>query len=172
MFLWHTLNFDVHRVIAVLNAVHHLTAVDARIFGPQLCYLQGGVSGHKRVVDHRHSVQILRFHFNFPPRRHQDGGDSLLGYIGPFDAVGEWGDGRGSGVIDSVFLEITGHHHLAAQQRTERHLHGDADTQCAIQFYSDGTSSYCQVNLSSCLCLLEMRIQSHDDDTFTTCFTN
>lgn len=140
MLLWRTLNLDVHRVIVVLNAVHHLAAVGARIFGPQLCYLHGGVSGHQRVVDHRHSVQILCLHVNFALSRHQDRGDFLLGDVGPFDAVGERGDGRGSGVVDGVVLEVTGYHYLAAQQRTERHLHGDADTQCAIHVYGkDGT---------------------------------
>lgn len=118
MFLWRTLNLDVHSVIVVLNAVHDLAAVFARIFGPQLCYLHGGVSGHQWVVDHRHSVQILCLDINFSLWRHQDRGDFLLGDVGPFDAVGERGDGRGSGVIDCVVLEVTRYHYLAAQQRT------------------------------------------------------
>lgn len=60
-----TLNLDVDRVVVVFDAVHHLTAVGARVFGPQLCYLYGGIRGHQRVVDHRHLVQILRLHMNF-----------------------------------------------------------------------------------------------------------
>lgn len=128
MVLWRTLNLDVHRVVVVLDAMHHLAAVGARIFGPQLCYLNGSISGHQRVVDHCHSVQILCLHVNFSLGRHQDRGDLLLGDVGPFDAMGERGDGWGPGVIDCVVLEVTGYHYLAAQQRTERHLHRDADT--------------------------------------------
>lgn len=64
--LWRTLNLDVHRVIVVFNAVYHLTAVGARIFGSQLCYLYGGISGNQGVVDHCHPVQILSLHMNFP----------------------------------------------------------------------------------------------------------
>lgn len=127
-FLWRTLNLDVHRVIVVLDAMRHLTAVGARIFWPQLCYLYGGISGHHWVVDHRHSVQVICLHMNFSLWRHKDRGDFLLGDVGPFDAVGERGDGLGSGVIDCVVLEVTQYHYLAAQERTERHLHGDADT--------------------------------------------
>lgn len=126
-FLWRTLNLDVHRVIVVLNAVHHLTAVGPRIFGPQLCYLHGGVGGHQWVVDHSHPVQVLRLHVNLSLWRHKDCCDFLLGDVGPLDAVGERGDGRGSRVVRRVVLEVTRYLYLAAQQRTERHLHGDAD---------------------------------------------
>lgn len=63
--LQRTLNLDVDRVVVVFDAVHHLTAVGARVFGPQLCYLYGGIRGHQRVVDHRHPVQILCLHMNF-----------------------------------------------------------------------------------------------------------
>lgn len=64
--LWRTLNLDVYRVVVVFNAVCHLTAVGARIFGSQLRHLYGGISGHQGVLDHCHPVQILWLHMNFP----------------------------------------------------------------------------------------------------------
>lgn len=61
-----TLNLDVHRVSAVLNAMDHFAAIGARVFGPQLCYLNGGISRNQWVVDQCHPVQVLCLYINFP----------------------------------------------------------------------------------------------------------
>ena len=130
-----TLHLDADRVVVVLQAVQHLAAVDARVAGPQLRHLDGGVGGHQRVVDHGHAVQVLRLHRHLAPGGHQDGGDLLGGDVGPLDAVGEWrhrGAG-GSRLLGGRVLEVAWDHHLVAQQRPQSRLHRDADAQRAVQ---------------------------------------
>ncbi len=50
-------------------------------------------------------------------------------------AVTFYSGGTDVNTVDRVVVEVAGYHHLAAQQGAERHLHGDTDTQCAIQVW-------------------------------------
>lgn len=83
-----TLNLDVDGVVVILNAMHHLTAIGARVPGAQLCHLHGNIGGDGGVVDEVDPIQVVRLHPDLAIRGHQDEGHLALVDVAPLDAVG------------------------------------------------------------------------------------
>lgn len=97
-------------VVVVLDAVLNLTAVDSRVTGPQVRYLDAGVCRGRGVAQQVNPVQVALADTHLSFQSHQDGRDLFFGDEAPFDAVREGSDGGSSWVWDSVVLHGKQHH--------------------------------------------------------------
>lgn len=132
-----TFDLDVDGVLAVLDAMHHLATVDARVAGTQLADLQSGVGGHQGVADHGHPVHVLGGDSHLPLCGHQDDRLAFLGDPAPFDPGGEGGSTGVAGVMGCAVQEVTGHDQRAAQQGVQWRLPRDAHAQCTSWVYGE-----------------------------------
>lgn len=90
----------------VLDPMLNLTSVDPRVTGPQLRYLDASIQRVQGVVQQVNPVKVA-FADAYPALQgHQDGGDSFLGDVAPFDTMRERSDDRSSRIRDRVVLQV------------------------------------------------------------------
>lgn len=102
----YTLNLHLDDVVAVLDAVLDLTAVESCVTGPQLGYLDAGVRGSRGVAHQVNSVLEALADEHLSLHGHQDHFDVFFGDEAPFDAMSEGSDGGSSRVWDRVVLYV------------------------------------------------------------------
>lgn len=131
MSLWEVLTFhhDLYGSLAVLNAVHNLTAVDPRVIGAKVLDFQGGVAGDGRVVGQRDLVLVGTVDPYLPFRGYQQDHLLLLGNAAPLNSRGEGGSGGGGGHRMHGVDEVAGDAEGVPQEDPQRGRFGDADTQ-------------------------------------------
>lgn len=94
-------------VVVVLDAVLDLTAIHARVTGPQLGNLDAGVRWGSGVSHQVNSVQVTLGDTHLTFQGHEDGRDFFFCDEAPLDAMSEGGDGGSSRVWDGVVLHGT-----------------------------------------------------------------
>lgn len=131
MSLWEALTFhhDLQGGLAVLDAVHHLAAIDPRVIRTQALDFQGGVAGDGRVVGQRNLVLVGTADPHLPFSGDQQHHFLLLGNAAPLDSRGEGGGGGGGGHRVHGVNEIAGDGEGAPQEDPQRGRFRDADTQ-------------------------------------------
>lgn len=141
MSLWDVLTFhhDLYGSLAVLNAVHNLTAVDPRVIGAKVLDFQGGVTGDGWVVGQRDFVLVGAVDPRLPFRGYQQHHLLLLGNTAPLDSRGEGGSGGGGGHRVRGVDEVAGDGEGAPQEDPQRRRFRDADTQRVVRVCGAGT---------------------------------
>ena len=81
-----TVDVEADGVLGVLNAVHDLTAVGARVTGAQLDHGERGVAHVLRVAGHGHAVAVAGADLDEAVLGHQHCGLHLAHHLGPLDA--------------------------------------------------------------------------------------
>lgn len=132
--LWEALTFhhDLQGGLAVLDAMHHLAAVDPRVIGAQALDFQGGVTGDGRVVGQRDFVLVGTVDSHTPFSGHQQHYLLLLGHTAPLDSWGQGGSRGGGGHRVHGVDEIAGDGEGGPQEDPQRGRLGDADTQRVV----------------------------------------
>lgn len=129
---WSTFDFDMEDVVAVLDAVLHVTAVDARVVGAQLGEQQGGV-GVALVKDGQGGAQpIVLAHLHPVPPSYQDLHLPALRDEGPLDPGGSQdrpAAARGSGGLGAKVGDEAGDGDVACQHSVEGWVAWDGDLQ-------------------------------------------
>lgn len=134
-----TFHHDLHGGLAVLDAVHHLAAIDPRVIGAQVLDFQGGVAGDGRVVGQRDPVSVGTVNPHLPFSRHQQHQLLLLGNAAPLDSWGEGGGGGGGGHGVHGVDEVAGDGEGAPQEDPQRGRFRDADTQRVVRVCAGDT---------------------------------
>lgn len=134
-----TFHHDLHGGLAVLDAVHHLAAIDPRVIGAQVLDFQGGVAGDGRVVGQRDPVSVGTVNPHLPFSRHQQHQLLLLGNAAPLDSWGEGGGGGGGGHGVHGVDEVAGDGEGAPQEGPQRGRFRDADTQRVVRVCAGDT---------------------------------
>lgn len=151
-----TFDLDVEDVVAVLDAVLHVAAVDARVVGPQLGEQQGGV-GVALVEDGQGGAQaIVLAHLHSVPPRYQDLHLPALRDEGPLDPGGSSQDcpapGRAGGGLGAEVGDEAGDGDVARQHGVKGWVPRDGDLQ-SLEVLWVGEERSCERDRHGCLCL-------------------
>lgn len=85
MFMALTVDIKVDCILSVLDAVHDLTAISARVTGAQLDHCQRGITYILGVTGYWDTVPVAGAYFDDAILRHKHCGFYLSFYLGPFD---------------------------------------------------------------------------------------